>query len=106
MKPTLSFSAAEAPNRLAPAVRITAVAATRIFLINFSDFPGVVCISRCALPIARFGHAYRSGTNTVPSAAGAVETPVRAREIRTRTMTVARYANADMNWGGRPKHTP
>src|SRR5258708_38856667 len=48
----------------------------------------------------------RSGTNTVPSAAGAVEPPVRAREIRTRTMTVARYGNADMNCEGIPKPAP
>ena len=41
-------------------------------------------------PIARASGIYRSGTNTVPRAAGAVEPPVLAREIRTRTMTVAR----------------
>jgi hypothetical protein len=32
----LSFSAAEAPNRLAPAASITAAAAMRIFLMGFS----------------------------------------------------------------------
>jgi hypothetical protein len=48
-------------------------------------------------PIAPTSGIYRSGTNTVPSAAGAVDPPVLAREIRTSTMTVARYGNADMN---------
>ena len=57
-------------------------------------------------PIARASGIYRSGTNTVPKAAGAVEPPVLAREIRTRTMTVARYGNADMNCDGIPRPAP
>src|ERR1700682_2384222 len=57
-------------------------------------------------PIARASGIYRSGTNTVPNAAGAVEPPVLAREISTRTMTVARYGNADMNCDGMPRPAP
>ena len=57
-------------------------------------------------PIARASGIHRSGTNTVPNAAGAVEPPVLAREIRTSTMTVARYGNADMNCEGIPKPAP
>src|ERR1700704_5517593 len=108
MKPTLSFSAAEAPNMLAPAVSITAVAAMRIFLIGISGLlKGWTVTPDAPAPHrARFGMFYRSGTKTVPRAAGAVEPPVRAREIRTRTITVARYGKADMNCEGTPTPQP
>src|SRR5277367_1547736 len=103
MKPTLSLSAAEAPTRLAPMASTAAVAAMRIFLICFSGYYGVDGNSRSArAPSRALRYGYRSGTKTVPSAAGAVEPPVRVREIRTRTITVARYGNADMNWDGTP----
>src|SRR3954471_24661076 len=108
MKPTLSLSAADAPDRLAPALSITAVAAMRIFLMDISGLPrgGLFRPDAPAPHRERSGYVYRSGTNTVPSAAGAVEPPVRAREIRTRTMTVARYGNADMNCEGMPTPQP
>ena len=52
------------------------------------------------------GETQRSGTNTVPSAAGAVEPPVRVRDSSTSTMTVARYGSDDMNCDGIPMPAP
>src|SRR5437868_5635463 len=108
MKPTLSLSAAEAPARLAPTAITAAVVAMRIFLIWFLRLlKGWTVTPVAHAPHrARRGYVYRSGTNTVPRAAGAVEPPLRAREIRTRTMTVARYGNADMNCEGTPTPQP
>src|SRR5882672_976152 len=57
MKPTLSFSAAEAPNRLAPAVSITAVVAMRSFLMGFLlTLRGGLALPMRTRPIARFGY--------------------------------------------------
>jgi hypothetical protein len=106
MNPILSFSAAEAPDRLAPAASITVVAAMRIFLMGSPDTKGWTVLPMRTRPIARASGIHRSGTNTVPNAAGAVEPPVLAREIRTSTMTVARYGNADMNCEGMLKPAP
>src|ERR1700761_3897731 len=104
MKPTLSLSAAEALSRLAPAVTIIVAAAMRIFLMGFSGLPkGWTIEPEAHAPQPRASGIYRSGTNTVPNAAGAVEPPVLAREIRTRTMTVARYGKDDMNCEGMPR---
>src|ERR1700720_3789848 len=108
MKPTLSLSAAEAPARLAPTAITAAVVAMRIFLMYFLRLlkGWTVTPDAHAPHRARSGYIYRSGTNTVPSAAGAVEPPLRAREIRTRTMTVARYGSADRDREGMPSPAP
>src|SRR6266702_5363639 len=63
---------------------------------------GVRLTARCSSAM----QSQRSGTNTVPSAAGAVEPPLRAREISTRTITVARYGKADINCEGTPTPQP
>src|SRR4030095_11576679 len=102
MNPFLSLSAAEAPNRPAPVTSIAAVAAMRIFLMDFSVLlTGGRSPPMRGAPSRALRACYRSGTNTVPSAAGAVEPPVRAREIRTRTKKGAREGKADIDWHGR-----
>src|SRR5258708_33557314 len=107
MNPTFNLSAAEAPLEMLPASRSAAAAARNVFLIvnlqtvGGNDTPGRGAPSRT--PRIR---NQRSGTNTVPSAAGAVEPPVRARESSTRTMTVAIYGSDDTNCEGTPKPAP
>src|SRR5260221_5898229 len=98
MNPTFNLSAARAALLILPASRSAAAAAKIVFLIvnlqtvGGNDSPGRGAPSRTPGILNQ-----RSGTNTVPKAAGAVEPPVLARAIKTRTMTVARYGNADMN---------
>src|SRR5216684_4231563 len=107
MNPTFNLSAARAAPLMLPASRSAAAAAKIVFLIvnlqtvGGNDSPGRGAPSRTPGILNQ-----RSGTNTVPKAAGAVEPPVLAREIKTRTMTVARYGSADMNCEGIPKPAP
>src|ERR1700761_2667909 len=66
MKPTLSLSAADALNRLAPAVSITAVAAMRIFLMvspdtkGWTDCPEAPAPHRARFGYLSIGHEHRS----------------------------------------------
>src|ERR1700722_19432866 len=103
MNPTFNLSAAEAL-RL-PASRTAAAAASSFFLIINLHALGVKLHSKRGAPLQPHPETQnqRSGTNTVPSAAGAVEPPVLAREIKTRTMTVAKYGRDDMNCEGIPR---
>src|SRR5580704_16007873 len=102
MKPTFNLSAAEAPVAIPPASSSAAAAAKNVFLIvKLQQSGGTSVQPRRPIAHVRIRN-HRSGTNTVPSAAGAVEPPVRARDIRTRTITVARYGSADMNCEGTP----
>src|SRR5580692_1975896 len=66
MKPTLSLSAACAPNRLAPAVSITAAAAMRIFLMvspdtkGWTDDPDAPAPHRVRFGYLSIGYEHRS----------------------------------------------
>src|SRR5215475_15543972 len=111
MNPTFSlagaFPWAEASRTLAPVAAASVAAAIMIFRIVCSGFvDGWFSLSpqRAAPVHACRGDSQRSGTNTRPSEAGAVDPAVlRAREITTSTSTVARYGNDDISCEGMPR---
>ncbi len=98
MKPTLSLSAPLATGMLDDtAAAASAVAATPMIMTDdriggLRVLDGRTRSSGCGARPRAVGTFQRSGTNTMPSEAGAVDPAVllRTREINTRTITVAR----------------